>query len=146
MLIHSGGIDGFSPVVSFMPEKNVGVVVLINLGGGIPLREAIVYNVYDRILGLDQIPWNQRLLEQRAKTRENIKKARERDKESRKTGTKPSHPLEDYIGDFEDPGYGVVSVKMEDGHLKFTYHSMSSKLEHYHYDTFETAIMLQVTQ
>ena len=132
---HGGGIDGFSALVSLMPHDNIGMVILTNLGGN-PIPPIIAFNVYDRLLGLDQIPWNQRTKEQVEKSKEEAEKAKEKAAKKRKTGTQPSHPLEDYAGEFEHPGYGIISVEVEDDHLKGTYNSMSRALEHYHYDTF----------
>jgi hypothetical protein len=51
--------------------------------------------------------------------------------------TKPSHPLEDYAGNYEHPGYGVVSIKKEGDRLKCVFNSISFDVKHYHYDIFE---------
>jgi hypothetical protein len=111
------------------------MVILTNLGGN-PIPSIIAFNVYDRLLGLDQIPWNQRTKEQVEKAKEEAEKAKEEAAKKRKTGTQPSHPLEDYAGEFEHPAYGIISVEVENDHLKGTYNSISQALEHYHYDTF----------
>ena len=55
----------------------------------------------------------------------------------RKTGTHPSHPLEDYTGYFEHPAYGILSIEIHDHHLTATHNSNIYELEHYHYDIFE---------
>lgn len=135
MLCHGGGIDGFSAQVTLLPRDNIGVVILTNLGGT-PIPIIVAFNVCDRLLGLDEIPWSQRTKEQVEKAKDEAEKAKEKMAKERKTGTKPSHPLEDYAGEFEHPGYGIISVEVEDDHLKGTYNSMSRVLEHYHYDTF----------
>lgn len=68
------------------------------------------------------------------------KEANAKDKEeiaqSRKTGTQPSHPLEDYTGFFEHPAYGILSIEINDNYLIATHNSVTYKLEHYHYDIF----------
>jgi len=69
--------------------------------------------------------------------KEEAKKAEKEKDKDRKLNTKPSHPLEDYAGDYEHPGYGVFTVEKEADHLKATYNSISSPLTHYHYDVFE---------
>jgi CubicO group peptidase (beta-lactamase class C family) len=58
---HGGNIDGFSANLSFIPADKIGVVVLTNLDGN-PLPSIVTRNIYDRLLGLDQVPWNQRAL------------------------------------------------------------------------------------
>lgn len=47
---HGGNIDGMSAMVAFMPDEQVGVVVLTNMHGS-PLVQALAYDVFDRYLG-----------------------------------------------------------------------------------------------
>jgi len=136
MLSHGGGIDGFTALVTFMPRDNIGMVILTNMSGT-PLPGIVAYNAYDRLLGLDQIPWNKRIKDQRDKAKEEAEKAKKEKDKDRKLNTKPSHPLEDYAGDYEHPGYGVVSIKKEGDRLKGVFNSISFDVEHYHYDIFE---------
>ncbi|MEW6456679.1 MAG: serine hydrolase [Acidobacteriota bacterium] len=136
MISHGGGIDGFTALVTFMPRDKIGVVILTNMSGT-PIPEIIACNVYDRFLGLDQIPWNKRIKDEVAKAKEEAEKAKKDKDKDRKPDTKPSHPLEEYAGDFEHPGYGVVSIRKEGDDLKATFNSMSFSVKHYHYDIFE---------
>ena len=137
LLIHHGGnIDGFSALVSFLPRDKAGMVVLTNLNGTL-LPYIIAFNLCDRLLGLDQVPWNMRMREMMNKMKEEAEKAKKEKDKDRKPDTKPSHPLEDYAGDFEHPSYGVMSIKKEGELLKATYNSMPYDVSHYHYDIFE---------
>ncbi|HJX83348.1 MAG TPA: DUF3471 domain-containing protein, partial [Candidatus Angelobacter sp.] len=59
------------------------------------------------------------------------------------TGTHPSHVLEEYTGDFENPGYGRISVHAVSkggveglNALEVTLNDIKRPLEHFHYDTF----------
>jgi len=136
LLAHGGGIDGFTALVSFMPRDNMGVVIMTNMSGT-PVPQIVAYNAYDRLLGLDQVPWNKRIKDELDKSKAEAEKAKKEKDKDRKLNTKPSHPLEDYTGDFEHPGYGVISVVKEGEGLKATYNALSSSLNHYHYDIFE---------
>jgi len=136
MFQHEGGIDGFTALVSFMPRDNMGTVILTNMSGT-PLPTIIAYHVYDRLLGLDQIPWNKRIRDEVTKVKEEAEKAKKEKDKDRKLNTKPSHPLEDYTGDFEHPGYGIITIQKEGDWLKATYNSISYSLTHYHYDIFK---------
>jgi len=136
LIHHGGGIDGFITLVSFMPRDNLGVVVLTNLSPN-PLPNFITYNAYERLLGLEQTPWDKRFKELMDKMKEKAEKTQKESDKDRKPNTKPSHPLEDYAGDYENPGYGVFSVEKEGDHLKAAYNSISASLTHYHYDIFE---------
>ncbi len=136
-LVHHGGnIDGFTALVSFLPQDNIGLVILSNLNAT-PLPQIISYNIYDRLLKLDQVAWSDRLKEQEAKTRASQEDAAKRGLTSRKTGTKPSHDIKDYVGEFENPAYGTVKIDRDGENLKITFHDFSSRLGHYHYDVFQ---------
>lgn len=146
VLSHGGGIDGFTAQVSFMPRDSIGMVILTNKGGT-PLLSIIRYNVYDRLLGIDQVDWNKRIKEQVEKGKKEAEKAKKEKDKDRKLNTKPSHPLEDYTGDFEHPGYGIITFEKEGDHLKANYNSISFNLKHYHYDIFEMHNeLLEITQ
>ncbi len=136
MVSHGGGIDGFTARVTFMPRDNIGMVIFTNMSGT-PLPVIVAYNAYDRLLGFDQIPWNKRIKDQRDKAKEEAEKAKKEKDKDRKLNTKPSHPLGDYAGDYEHPGYGVVAIKKEGDRLKGVFNSTSFDVKHYHYDIFE---------
>jgi len=135
-LQHGGGIDGFTALVTFMPRDNIGIVILTNRSGT-PLPSIVANNVYDRLIGLNQIDWNKRIREEVEKAKEEAEKAKKEKDKDRKLNTKPSHSLEDYAGDYEHPGYGVLSVNKEGDQLKAEYNSIPFTLTHYHYDIFE---------
>lgn len=52
--------------------------------------------------------------------------------------THPSHPLADYVGEFEHPAYGVVTISRGDSGLVFNFHNITLPLSHFHYDRFDT--------
>ncbi len=132
---HGGNIDGFSALVSFLPQDNIGFVVLTNLNGS-PLAELLVRHASDMILGLPTRNWILEAAQNKVKGEE-IGKVAEQKKETRRTpGTKPSHKLEDYAGDYFHPGYGDLKVFLREGQLAFTFNAITTGLEHWHYDTF----------
>ncbi|WP_287310273.1 serine hydrolase [Moorena sp. SIO1G6] len=133
---HGGGIDGFSALTTLMPQDKIGVVVLTNLQGT-PLPDIITYHICDRLLGLDEVPWNERQKSKVEEAKQAAEQGKQNTKPQPKTGTQPSHPLEDYTGDFEHPGYGIVSIALKDQQLTATYNSIVAELKHYHYDSFE---------
>lgn len=66
---HGGNMDGYSTELAFLPNDGIGVVVLTNLDyTGLP--GAIAWNVFDRLLGLEQAPWSQRYLQMETKAKE----------------------------------------------------------------------------
>ncbi|MBM3747589.1 MAG: serine hydrolase, partial [Acidobacteria bacterium] len=136
MVQHGGAIDGFNALVAFLPQKDLGVVILLNRGGT-PLPQVIAYNVFDRLLGLEQVGWNQRFLDDQKKGEAARDEAKKKGYTVRREGTKPSHGLAEYAGDYEHPGYGVARVETEGDGLKFTYNRLTTPLKHFHYDVFQ---------
>jgi len=136
MLNHGGNIDGFSAMVSFMPRDNMGFVILTNLNGTF-LPYALMYNIYDRLLGLNQVGWNQRFKGLIDKMKAEGEKAEKEAGKDRQPNTKPSHPLDDYVGEYAHPAYGTLSVSKDGDGLKAKLNSRGFVVSHYHYDVFE---------
>jgi CubicO group peptidase (beta-lactamase class C family) len=133
---HGGNLDGFSAEFAFLPDDGIGVVVLTNLDGtGLP--GAIAYNVFDRLLGLDQVPWSQRYLQRETKGRESEQEAKNKGYVPHKIGTHPSHDLKDYVGEYGNPGYGVVSVEPDGSNFKVKLNRITVSVTHLHYDVFQ---------
>ena len=139
-LIHHGGnIDGFSAFVSFMPQEKLGVVVLTNLNSNVS-GMSVCFAAYDRLLGLGSIDWNERWHKLVEKRKEAAKQGEEKTESKKVQGTKPSHDLEAYTGNFTHPGYGSFTVTSKDDQLYGTFNSLAITLEHYHYDIFEAVL------
>jgi len=135
---HGGAIDGFTAQLSFMPQDNIGVIVLANLDSDKnPVPIIVTYNAYDRLLGLDQTPWNRRFMDDEQKTKQSEEEAKKQGFTERKPNSRPSHYLKDYLGEYENPGYGIVKIEPDGEGFKFTLNLLSSPLRHFHYDVFE---------
>jgi hypothetical protein len=52
--------------------------------------------------------------------------------------TKPSHPLGDYVGEYEHPAYGVLKIGLKDNQLQFEFHKIRFPMTNFHYDRFDT--------
>ncbi len=136
LLQHGGGIDGFTALVALMPRDNMGAAILTNMNGT-PLTSIILYNVIDRLLNLSQVDWNKRFKEQLDKAKAEAEKAKKEADKDRKLETRPSHPLEDFAGEYEHPAYGTFAIVKDGDQLKVKYNTMDFALSHYHYDIFE---------
>ncbi len=145
LLEHGGGIDGFIAMVSFMPRDNFGVVILTNMNET-SVPSIVLYNICDRLLGLTEVPWNTRIREQMNKAKAEAEKQKKEEDKDRKLNTKPSHPLEDYAGDYENPAYGTFSIIKAGDALKAKYNFLEAPLAHYHYDIFQMAAELYGTE
>ncbi len=136
---HGGNIDGFSANVVLFPKAGLGMVVLTNLNGT-PLRDLITQVAADRLLKLPSIDWITQGAARRALAERAGKEGEKKKEVTRVQGTQPSHKLEDYAGDYEHPGYGVLKVAIvgegRDGKLEAVFNNIGTPLEHWHYDTF----------
>ena len=135
---HGGDINGFHSQVSSMPNDRLGVIVLLIGDHCQPLYNVVSFNVYERLLGMDPTPWSERDLAIRLKDKEAGRQARSRAGGERVAGTKPSHPLEEYVGEFVNPAYGLLTISRQDAGLLFDFHKIRLPLSHFHYDRFDT--------
>lgn len=58
---HAGHVGGYSSDISAIPNNDLGVIVLCNLGS-VPIGQIISMYVYDLLLDKDITPWNTRFL------------------------------------------------------------------------------------
>lgn len=138
-LVHHGGnIDGFSAFVAFLPEDDVGIVVLTNANATL-LPQVVAFSTIDRLLGLERIDWNERFQAVWAQVEKGQEEAKKAEDVTRRKGTKPSHPLEEYAGRYTHPGYGSVDIAREGRNLRATYNGIDSNLEHWHFDVFRAS-------
>ncbi|MFO0842383.1 MAG: serine hydrolase domain-containing protein [Gemmataceae bacterium] len=96
---HGGSIDGYRCHIAFVPEKRLGVAVLCNLERT-PMPLALANTLIDQQLGFPKRDWHAL----HAKLDEALKA--ERDAPPRRDGTKPSHELAEFVGDYEHAAYG----------------------------------------
>ena len=138
MTFHGGDLPGFHSQVSFLPKEKVGVVILVNSNHMAPLYNIVSYNIYDRMLGLDQTPWVQRGLDIRLKAKAAGQEARKKAGEGRVANTKPSHALADYVGEFDNPASGALKIGLNGAALQFDFHKIKMPMAHFNYDRFDT--------
>jgi CubicO group peptidase (beta-lactamase class C family) len=135
---HGGDLPGFHSQVSFLPNDKIGVIVFIISDHSAPLYNVISYNVYERLLGMDQTPWSQRRLQQRLAGKKAGTEARAKAGADRVPNTKPSHALADYAAEYENPAYGILKIGLQGDQLQFGFHEFHFPMSHFHYDRFDT--------
>jgi CubicO group peptidase (beta-lactamase class C family) len=142
---HGGNIDGFSALVSLLPREKIGVVVLTNLNG-VPVPEVVALQVYDRLLGLPEISWDDRFFAEQEERKQAGERGTEKAETDRVKGTHPSHDLDAYAGDYAHPGYGVAAVERRGDGLSLRFNAFEGPLRHLHYDVFDFTIDLFETR
>jgi CubicO group peptidase (beta-lactamase class C family) len=136
-LVHHGGnMPGSSSLMSFLPQKGVGVFTTVNLSGS-SLPSILSYAVYDRLLGMKPIDWSARFWERKEKSKQSEEAAKKQNLVPRKLNTKPAHALDEYVGEYEHTGYGVMTVAREGNDLRASYNGLASPLKHFHFEVFE---------
>ncbi|PAW80087.1 MAG: penicillin-binding protein [Verrucomicrobia bacterium Tous-C9LFEB] len=136
---HGGNINGFHSQVSYLPQEKMGAIVFVIGDHCAGLRDVITYNISERLLGLSETPWSDRILDMTEKAKRAGKEARSKAGAECVPKTKPSHALSDYVGEYEDPAYGILKIGLTDGQLEFNFRKLKFPLSHFHYDRFDTA-------
>jgi CubicO group peptidase (beta-lactamase class C family) len=136
LIEHGGNIDGFSLNISFIPQINAGAVVLTNCDGK-PLRDVLMHEIADRLLGITGGDWNSKYHAIWAETEKGQDQSRSSSADERHPNATPSHPLTDYVGTFTAEGYADFEVKLENDQLRAWFGGQWWPLNHYHYDIFE---------
>jgi len=133
---HTGGFIGWGTLMTLLPERGIGVVVLTNRDPS-AVTEIVVHSVLDRLCGFTPVPWFERWRERRRAMLAQMDTDKQARKASRRAGTAPSHPLADYAGDYQHPAYGRITITQESDGLHWASRGMFAPLAHRHYDTFE---------
>lgn len=133
---HGGNIDGFSALVNFFPQDKIGIIVLTNQNGS-ALTTLVTRHAADRLFGAPFRDWSGEALARSKAANAQAREAEQQRETARITGTRPSHPLADYVGDYAHPGYGTLSVTLDSGRLVTTYNAIRTGLQHWHYDVFD---------
>lgn len=132
---HGGNIDGFSALVSLLPDKNIGVAVISNSLNFV--THVIVRDIYDRLLALEKRDWNFHFKNLYTEIVEMLASPG-KVKEEPKPDASPSLPLAEYSGIYEHPAFGRVEVRADHEKLKVHFQSgLASELKHFHFDMFK---------
>lgn len=135
---HSGGIDGFRSLIGFLPDDDVGVVVLTNADESL-LPMAVFQTLVDASLGRGvSSKWSEGFRRMALAGAEAAEKRRVELENSRLKNTKPTLPLERYTGTFADNGaFGEARVHLDNGKLVIDAGRMQYDLSHWHQDQFK---------
>lgn len=160
MIHHGGAIDGFASQVAFLPEEQIGIVVLSNTNGSI-IPYTVAFHIMDRVLGLEPVNWSSKLRKLMGK-------------ESAETEANPENPLEvpiqpdtaveekmeephiipcdrpytAYSGIYTHPGYGEMSIQETTDGLRATFNAIEMPMAYTGNDTFSVELItfgLQIT-
>ena len=136
LVSHGGGIDGMLSQMAWMPEADIGVVVLTNTDGQ-TLQNALTYKVLDMLLGAPARDWSALFLAQSRQAEQRNDSARAALTAQRVTGTHPALALDRYTGTYDNPFYGEVRIEQDGNDLVLRRSAEQwGRMEHWHFDTF----------
>lgn len=135
---HDGGVDGMQSFIAFLPEEQLGLVILTNC---IPhkLTSTVFRTALDQALGFHDRDWRAEFLELDRTEKAKAAEKRQKLEDARPKGTHPSLPLAAYAGTYSNPLYGPVTVTTDSDQLTIqlgAHPQAHGTLEHWHTDTF----------
>jgi CubicO group peptidase (beta-lactamase class C family) len=135
---HTGGVAGFVSRVMLVPEENLGVVILTNAEEG-GAFDSILYHILDHYFAVHATDWITAFKDVEDEQEKAAKRAMiEFDKLG--SAAKPSLPLNEYAGVYNDAWYGPTTIRMEKDQLVFTLDHTPravADLQIWQYDTFK---------
>ena len=117
-----------------VPSKRIGIVVLTNRSGT-RLRDALPYEIIDRLLGLESAGLLARNRELEEKDFAGRRRGEKRRRQRPQTEHETRAPLPEYAADYEHPGYGRSESASISEQLTLGYYKFNTPLDHWHYET-----------
>ena len=136
---HGGAIFGVQAYVAMLPEKNVGIAVLMN-AEDFQVMRGIAVELLDHYLGAPKKDWVA-AFDEFVDTRNagGIAALDEGEKTRVKASGQASLPTAAYAGRYNDAWYGPIDIRQDKGRLRIDFTrtpGMVGTLEHVQHDTF----------
>lgn len=122
LISHAGNIDGFSAYIGFMPDEDVGVVVLTNMNNTFMIH-GLLYQTMDGALGHSEVNWGKRMKFEVNRFFAMLEKMKE------SILGKESVPIskqdrEECVGHYENEGYGSLEIFWQDEELHLLFNNI----------------------
>lgn len=134
---HMGNMQGASPLVAFIPEENLGIVILTNRESATLFPRAILYHLLDQSQDPSNVDWNQFFFDFWNRYRDSQRQEEVTFEQARKLNTTPSLSLDQYSGEYENDLYGNINVKSHNESLYLDSRTFHGELSYWHFDTFK---------
>lgn len=138
VVAHTGGLPGYVSRVLMVPETKLGIVVLTNQESS-EAFDSITYHIVDHYLGAPPTDWIEAYSKVKNRRAGETVTAEKKATSARDTSSRPSLPLERYVGTYRDAWYGDVAIALENGQLVIRFTKtpdLTGNLEHWQHDTF----------
>ena len=136
LVFHSGQVQGMISLTGFIPQENLGFVILTNINLSM-IQMLACLTICDHFLGGSQRDWSGDCYKLVKQLRKDEEDAVGQLLASRKNEISPSLPLSAYLGTYDHEYFGEHTVTLEDGHLVLRFPpSLAGDLEHWQADEF----------
>lgn len=135
---HTGAVLGAVAALYLIPEKHVGIAVMINSEDG-AARRAVAFHLLDHYLGVPDQDWNVKLKKIVDDMVAGGQKAMKASPEEVHPDSKSALPIAAYSGVYRDPWYGTATISSRGGKLWMRFDltpRMEGPLTHVAGDTF----------
>ena len=129
---HGGGIDGFIAEMDIIPELDAGFFICSNLDANF-VPGMLQFYIYDYLMGLSEIDWRARFGEMHTMMRGMFSQHVQSFKPVENAA---GLPLENYAGSYENPAYGKIVMRLDNGKLVFQARKLEVELTHLGYNAF----------
>jgi CubicO group peptidase (beta-lactamase class C family) len=139
MVLHGGALTGMFSQVAFVPEEQLGVVVLTNREDH-NLQNALAHYLIDQFMGVETTNWSARYLQSDRENRDRLQAQRVAIEAARDRQSQPSKALAGYTGEYVANVNGPAFIKQEDDLLVITlalHPHIRGVITHWQYDTFK---------
>jgi CubicO group peptidase (beta-lactamase class C family) len=139
MVLHGGALTGMFSQVAFVPEEQLGVVVLTNREDH-NLQNALAHYLIDQFMGVETTDWSARYLQSDRENRDRLQAQRVAIEAARDRQSQPSKALAGYTGEYVANVNGPAFIKQEDDLLVITlalHPHIRGVITHWQYDTFK---------
>ncbi|KAF9209252.1 hypothetical protein BGZ49_005529 [Haplosporangium sp. Z 27] len=149
---HDGSVDSYSAFLALLPDSELVIAQLSNFQPSSLLGNSVFY-IADQILGLPKTTdWAQQVISSTQALYEQYLPVPGSGLPPRIKNSPPSHKLNNYVGVYDNPVYGDLDIKLEKNggsnkerlHMKMRV--FEGKLDHYHFDSFNTTFGYSVIQ
>jgi len=139
VISHNGGYDGMISQTLFIPEADLGFVIMTNSLSS--MYYPLMYHTLDELLNVaEKTNWNDRLLTVITKNQEKSNEEIAKWEAKRTLNTMPSLSTEAYAGYYGSPIYDTVEIKQEDKNLVIEFGRsplLTATLTHWQHDTYQ---------
>ena len=133
---HTGSLAGEIAINGQMPALKTGVYVFANLDHA-EARHALLFKAFDTYAVGGDTDWSTAFLKLYGGIKEKAAQQEKEDEAQRVLNTKPSFPLDAYVGTYTDMLYGTISISIENGSLQANNIKLGrGALTHFNFDTF----------